>query len=63
MGGCDTEGYEFQPSKAVVDGRFVGLALDQHLLTDERIAAWLDEILPELHLSLEPEAVAAAGGS
>jgi flavodoxin I len=66
VGGCGTDGYEFQSSKAVLDGRFVGLALDQHLqhlLTDERIAAWLDEILPELHLALEPDAVVAAGGS
>lgn len=34
-----------------VDGRFVGLALDQHLqhlLTDARIDAWLDQVLPLL---------------
>lgn len=63
VGGCDTEGYEFRRSKAVVDGRFVGLALDQHLqhlLTDARISAWLDEILPELTEALELPVEAAA---
>ena len=64
VGGCDTAGYEFQRSEAVVDGRFVGLALDQHLqplLTDRRIDAWLDEVLPAL-IGREPglEAVSAA---
>lgn len=51
VGGCSTEGYEFAKSKAVVDGRFVGLALDhgyQPVLTDPRIDAWLDEVLPLL---------------
>ncbi|MBT3046840.1 MAG: flavodoxin [Candidatus Thiodiazotropha sp.] len=51
VGGCDIEGYEFKRSKAVVNGRFVGLVLDQHLqhlLTDQRIDSWLDEILPQL---------------
>jgi flavodoxin I len=51
VGGCDTEGYAFQASKAVLNGRFVGLVLDQHLqhlLTDQRIDHWLDEALPLL---------------
>ncbi|MCG6943500.1 MAG: flavodoxin [Thiohalocapsa sp.] len=51
LGATGTEGYEFRRSRAVVDGRFVGLALDQHLqhlLTDERIDAWLDQVLPLL---------------
>jgi flavodoxin I len=64
VGGCDTESYDFQRSKAVVGDRFLGLALDQHLqklLTDQRIEAWLDQILPELREALEPEALAAAG--
>jgi flavodoxin I len=65
VGGCDIAGYEFRRSKAVVDGRFVGLALDQHiqhLLTDERISAWLDEVLPELRPEhAESQAVAAGG--
>jgi flavodoxin I len=51
VGGCSIEGYTFNHSRAVVDGRFVGLALDQHLqqlLTDQRIDTWLDEVLPAL---------------
>lgn len=51
VGGIDASGFELKRSRAVVDGRFVGLALDQHLqhrLTDARIDAWLDEVLPRL---------------
>lgn len=51
VGGWDTEGYAFQASRAVLDGRFVGLVLDQHLqhlLTDQRIDHWLDEAVPQL---------------
>jgi flavodoxin I len=49
VGGCSVEGFEFNHSLSVVDGRFVGLVLDQHLqnlLTDQRIDDWLEEILP-----------------
>jgi hypothetical protein len=31
VGGFDIDGFEFKRSAAVADGRFVGLALDQHL--------------------------------
>ncbi|MET0066015.1 MAG: flavodoxin [Candidatus Thiodiazotropha sp.] len=51
VGSSPTEGFEFTSSRAVVEGRFIGLALDQHLqhlLTDERIDTWLDEITPLL---------------
>jgi flavodoxin I len=51
VGGIDTSGFEFKRSRAVIGDRFVGLALDQHLqhmLTEERIDAWLDEVLPLL---------------
>jgi flavodoxin I len=51
IGGFDTDGFRFERSRAVVDGRFVGLALDQHLqhlLTDARIDTWLDEVVPAL---------------
>ena len=44
IGAWDTEGYKFQGSKAVVDGRFVGLALDlenQKDLTPDRLDTWL----------------------
>jgi len=63
VGATDTGGYEFKRSRAVSDGRFVGLALDQHLqhlLTDDRIAAWLDEVLPLLlEVCDAPEAATA----
>ncbi len=44
IGAWDTEGYNFQASKAVVDDRFVGLALDQENqkeLTPARLETWL----------------------
>lgn len=51
VGGSPTAGFEFNSSRAVVGDRFVGLALDhrlQHLLTDQRIDDWLDEVVPLL---------------
>jgi flavodoxin I len=51
IGDWSTEGYIFDKSKAVVDGRFVGLVIDnnfQGLLTDSRIDAWLEEVKPVL---------------
>jgi len=44
IGEWATEGYNFKASKAVVDGRFVGLALDQENqkeLTPGRLDTWL----------------------
>lgn len=51
IGAWPTEGYEFEASKSVIDGKFVGLIIDnlnQPLLTDERIASWLDQVSPQL---------------
>ena len=51
IGAWDTDGYEFEYSQSVVDGRFVGLVLDQHfqpLLTEQRIDDWLAQITPQL---------------
>jgi flavodoxin I len=48
VGFTDTEGYEFEASNAVRDGRFVGLVLDQDnqgAKSDKRIAAWTSQIL------------------
>jgi flavodoxin I len=45
IGDWSTEGYNFKASKAVIDNRFVGLALDQENqkeLTSERVTAWLE---------------------
>lgn len=51
VGQWPIDGYEFNKSKAVVDGRFVGLVLDQDNqkeLTDERLATWLEQVKPAL---------------
>lgn len=45
--GVSTEGYNFDDSDAVIDARFVGLALDndnEDDRTEERIDAWVDQI-------------------
>ena len=50
VGPVDTDGYEFEESDAVVDGKFIGLPLDEDFepeLTDERLAAWLEQIKPD----------------
>jgi flavodoxin I len=47
VGYSSTEGYEFNESQAVRNGKFVGLAIDelnQSELTDERIKAWVAEL-------------------
>ena len=51
IGAVSTEGYTFDDSESVVDGQFVGLALDEvneDDKTDERIDAWVAEIRPNL---------------
>ena len=51
IGAVSTDGYTYDDSAAVVDGKFVGLALDdvnEDDKTDERIDAWLNEIKPNL---------------
>jgi flavodoxin I len=62
VGSWSTEGYEFQASRAVVDGQFVGLVLDQNyqaLLSEERMDTWLAMVTPIL-LGDEAPAVANA---
>ena len=42
--------YEFDESEAVVDGKFLGLPIDEDFepeLTDERIAKWVKQIAPD----------------
>ena len=54
IGHWPTEGYEFEASKAVVDGKFIGLSLDslnQPDETDERIETWCAQLKAELGLS------------
>ena len=51
IGAVSTDGYTFDESASVVNGEFVGLALDEDNesdKTDERIAAWVESIKPEL---------------
>lgn len=51
VGAVSVDGYDYEASEAVVDGKFVGLALDndnQEDLTDERIANWVAQIKAEL---------------
>lgn len=47
VGAISTDGYDAVDTEAVVDGKFVGLALDddnQEDLTDDRIANWVSTI-------------------
>lgn len=49
VGATDPDGYDFGDSPSLIDGKFVGLPLDEaneYDLTDERIAAWLERIKP-----------------
>lgn len=55
VGAWPTEGYEFEHSEAIVDDKFVGLALDldnQTNLTEDRLTTWLSQIAPEFDLPL-----------
>ncbi len=56
--GCDiigyvsTEGYQYDESRAVIDGKFIGLPLDyenQDELTSDRISNWIDQIKTEFN--------------
>jgi hypothetical protein len=51
VGSVDIESYEFEESDAVVDGKFIGLALDEESqgdLSEERINKWVEQISKEL---------------
>ena len=51
VGFTSAEGYEFDESKANIDGQFCGLVIDednQGDLTDERISQWCSSIKEEL---------------
>ena len=51
IGTVATDGYTFDDSESIVDGKFVGLALDEvneDSKTDERIDNWVAEIKPSL---------------
>ncbi len=47
VGQVDTEGYEFEESEAIIDGKFIGLPIDEDFeyeLTNERVGAWVKSI-------------------
>ena len=47
IGETETDGYTFDGSRGVEDGKFLGLAIDevnQSDLTDERVEKWTEEI-------------------
>ena len=51
VGAVSTDGYTFDGSEAVVEGKFVGLPLDdvnEDEKTDARIDAWVAEISPNI---------------
>ena len=51
IGSWPIEGYDFEESAAVIDGKFVGLALDednQSDMTSERISTWVNQLKEEL---------------
>ena len=48
VGKTSTDGYQFECSKSVVRGKFIGLMIDevnQDDQTEDRIAAWVDDII------------------
>jgi len=56
VGSWPTEGYTFEQSAAVVDGRFVGLVIDertQGMFTNERLDRWVAEVKPLLAEALQ----------
>lgn len=51
VGDWPIDGYTYEQSAAEVDGRFIGLIIDQRtqgMYTDERIDAWLAQVVPLL---------------
>lgn len=53
VGQVDPSGYEFDESEAIIDGKFIGLPIDEDFepeLTDERVANWVKSIKPAFGL-------------
>ena len=51
IGAVSTDGYNFDASKAVVEDKFVGVAIDEDNesnMTESRIDAWIADIRPQL---------------
>ena len=50
VGSVSTDGYDFEESKSVAGGKFVGLACDednQPEMSEDRVNAWIDQIKGE----------------
>jgi flavodoxin I len=50
VGQVDSDNYEFDESKALEDGQFLGLPIDEDFepeLTDERVSNWIVQIRPD----------------
>ena len=50
IGKVSTEGYTYDDSKSIIDGKFCGLAIDEDNeseLTDQRLQAWVQQIIAE----------------
>ena len=50
IGKVSTEGYTYEDSKSIIDGKFCGLAIDEDNeseLTDQRLQAWVQQINAE----------------
>lgn len=53
VGEVDPSGYEFDDSEALIDGKFIGLPIDEDFepeLTDERVSNWVNSIKPAFKL-------------
>lgn len=53
VGEVDPSGYEFDDSEALIDGKFIGLPVDEDFepeLTDERVNNWVNSIKPAFGL-------------
>lgn len=49
IGQVDPSGYEFDDSEAIIDGKFIGLPIDEDFepeLTDERVVNWVKSLQP-----------------
>ena len=47
IGQVETDGYDFRESQAVIDGKFIGLPINEDFepeLTDERVSSWAENI-------------------
>jgi flavodoxin I len=50
FGKVSTDGYTFQDSEAIVEGKFIGLPVDEDFeseLTEERVSAWVESLMKE----------------